>query len=53
MSFMLNKISRQANYECILFMLIACVPLLIISQVSDLPTSLGNWAVKTKRDIRF
>ena len=53
MSFMLNKISRQANYECILFMLIACVPLLIISQVSDLPTSLGNWAAKTNEILDF
>jgi hypothetical protein len=53
MSFMLNKISRQVNYECILFMLIACVPLLIISQVSDLPTSIGNWAVKTNEILGF
>jgi hypothetical protein len=42
-----NKISKYVNYEFILFMLISCIPLLVISQLSDLPTSLGNWASKT------
>ena len=42
-----NKISKYVNYEFILFMLISCIPLLVISQLSDLPTSIGNWAAKT------
>jgi len=47
MNLMSNKISKLVNYEFILFMLISFIPLLVISQLSDLPTSLGNWAAKT------
>lgn len=53
MSLMANKILRNVNYELILFMLICCIPLLVISQLSDLPTSLGNWAAKAHEILNF
>ena len=43
-----SKISKYYSYELFLFMLISCVPLLVIFQLSDLPTSLGNWETKTR-----
>jgi hypothetical protein len=48
-----NKIFGKFNYELILFMLISCIPLLVISQLSDLPTSLGNWAGKANEILNF